>query len=134
MGNDEYIYLDGQRVPVTRNLWCVLWYLRRKADWHHWNSDARISEFIDIVLNPDIFKCVCTRDAWLWVDALCINQSNMLEQNEQVGKMMQIFRKAISVHTWLGPGCPDLDLALNLVHYSTFLNRKCLQRLIATRR
>ena len=38
----------------------------------------------------------------LWVDALCINQFNTTEKEEQVLKMAQIYRKAYNVNVWLG--------------------------------
>ncbi|KAF3045791.1 hypothetical protein E8E11_007207 [Didymella keratinophila] len=38
----------------------------------------------------------------VWVDALCIDQSNDIEKTEQVCKMARIYRKAGSVCIWLG--------------------------------
>ena len=40
----------------------------------------------------------------LWVDALCINQSNTSERNHQVQKMGSIYRGARAVVSWLGQG------------------------------
>jgi hypothetical protein len=37
-----------------------------------------------------------------WIDALCINQANVLEQNHQVQMMREIYSKAHSVWIWLG--------------------------------
>ena len=42
------------------------------------------------------------RDMYLWVDALCINQSNALERSRQVSLMPYIYRKAEQVLIWLG--------------------------------
>ncbi|KIM97244.1 hypothetical protein OIDMADRAFT_203967, partial [Oidiodendron maius Zn] len=39
----------------------------------------------------------------LWVDALCINQHNILERNVQLGRMNQIYSKPQRVIVWLGP-------------------------------
>jgi len=36
------------------------------------------------------------------VDAVCINQENLLERNSQVQIMDQIYRNAETVHIWLG--------------------------------
>jgi hypothetical protein len=44
----------------------------------------------------------------LWVDAVCINQSDILEKNEQVAQMGEIYRNATVVIAWLGD-CPQLD-------------------------
>ncbi|KAH8748073.1 heterokaryon incompatibility protein-domain-containing protein [Hyaloscypha sp. PMI_1271] len=38
----------------------------------------------------------------LWVDSICINQSNIPERNHQVGQMRDIYRSAVKVLVWLG--------------------------------
>jgi len=48
----------------------------------------------------------------LWVDALCIDQSDTKEKEEQVLKMAHIYRKAYNVNVWLGSDNPD-DLVSN---------------------
>ena len=42
-------------------------------------------------------------DAYLWVDALCINQADNEERNRQVSIMGSIFKSAAMVLSWLGP-------------------------------
>lgn len=37
----------------------------------------------------------------LWIDAICINQKSIVERNQQVGLMGQIFSRAIRVDAWL---------------------------------
>lgn len=37
----------------------------------------------------------------LWLDAICIDQSSLVERNHQVGLMGQIFSKAVGVDTWI---------------------------------
>jgi hypothetical protein len=39
---------------------------------------------------------------WIWIDALCINQSDTLERNHQVQQMGAIFSRAKNVVSWLG--------------------------------
>lgn len=39
----------------------------------------------------------------LWVDAICINQKNTAERNNQVQQMARIYQEAKHVHVWLGP-------------------------------
>jgi hypothetical protein len=39
---------------------------------------------------------------WLWIDALCIDQSNTLERNHQVLQMGRIYTGAAKVLVWLG--------------------------------
>lgn len=48
----------------------------------------------------------------IWVDALCINQSNVQERNQQFTLMDIIYRRAGTVHIWLGKGDSDTDYAL----------------------
>lgn len=39
---------------------------------------------------------------WLWIDQLCIDQSNVRERGHQVARMSQIFTQAKKVIIWLG--------------------------------
>ena len=39
---------------------------------------------------------------WFWIDAICINQSDLHERNEQVKIMKSILEQAQSVRVWLG--------------------------------
>jgi hypothetical protein len=38
----------------------------------------------------------------LWVDALCVNQDDRVEQSQQVAMMAAIYAKALRVLVWLG--------------------------------
>ena len=51
----------------------------------------------------------------LWVDALCINQRNVLERGGQVSIMSKIFRHATKVLVWLGEAADDSDLLFELM-------------------
>ncbi|KAJ3566576.1 hypothetical protein NPX13_g7083 [Xylaria arbuscula] len=48
----------------------------------------------------------------LWVDALCINQADVNERNEQVKRMAEIFQSAERVLIWLGPEADDSRIAM----------------------
>ncbi|KAK2730266.1 heterokaryon incompatibility protein [Colletotrichum kahawae] len=39
----------------------------------------------------------------LWIDAICINQANITERNDQVQRMRKIYSRARVVVIWLGP-------------------------------
>lgn len=69
----DAIIVDERRKPVTRNLFLALRRLRQKDKIRR-----------------------------LWVDALCIDQSNIPERNHQVGMMGQIYSFATDVIVWLG--------------------------------
>jgi hypothetical protein len=51
-------------------------------------------------------------DSWLWIDALCIDQTNAAERMHQVGLMAEIFGRAAQVVVWLGPRHSDSDIAM----------------------
>ncbi|KAF5583300.1 heterokaryon incompatibility 6 OR allele [Fusarium subglutinans] len=51
----------------------------------------------------------------IWIDALCINQSNSNERSPQVSVMNQIYGKANRVIVWLGKAFPELETGLRAV-------------------
>jgi hypothetical protein len=59
---------------------------------------------------------------FIWVDALCINQNDEVEKQEQVLKMAQIYRNAASVCIWLGSDVSDnnvSDMAMKFIPEAT---------------
>lgn len=69
----QSIILEGHNKAVTDNLFNALKQLRRHAG-----------------------------DASIWIDALCINQDDIQERNEQVAMMDSIYKSAKKVLIWLG--------------------------------
>ncbi|KAF2685462.1 HET-domain-containing protein [Lentithecium fluviatile CBS 122367] len=59
------------------------------------NVRRNLFEFLEIAQNKH-------HDKWLWIDALCINQSDVVERNHQVQQMGKIFFSAAGVLSWLG--------------------------------
>lgn len=112
---DKRILLDGQKVKVTRSLWVALWHFRRAAGWHLDHPNSQTSEFGDYSDIPEGNKCVLTADTYLWVDALCINQDDVLERNSQVGRMGELYKNAECVHCWIGPAHRDVSLMIELL-------------------
>src|SRR5690242_3154228 len=76
------IQIDGQRVPVGENLYQAVLQLREKDE------------------------------SVLWIDAICINQSDNSEKTTQVQLMREIYSRAHGVIVWLGCGNPETDLAV----------------------
>ena len=76
------IEVNDTLVPVTTNLATALQHVRR-----YWQY-----EFPD--RDPASFK--------IWVDALCIDQSNTRERGEQVQLMPKVYTSASLVLGWLG--------------------------------
>ncbi|UJO20196.1 uncharacterized protein CLAFUR5_10296 [Fulvia fulva] len=52
----------------------------------------------------------------LWADALCIDQSSIIERNREVPRMREIYQRARYVFSWLGPAEDDSDLVLDFVN------------------
>jgi hypothetical protein len=80
------IILDGHHFPVTPNLYSALKHLRSTAK-----------------RNPMV----------LWVDAVCINQNDLDERNQQVAMMRDIYASATHVTIWLGEADDDSGVALD---------------------
>ena len=83
---DDPIMVDGIPVRVTKNLEAAMRHLRR--------SD---------------------RPMVIWIDALCINQKNTLERNQQVSLMGAIYRGAQEVLAWLGAIDAETSKILSMI-------------------
>ena len=59
----------------------------------------------------------------LWVDAICINQTDTEERNSQVSMMIDIYRSARFTCVWLGKGGLGSDRALKFIRRASFFYR-----------
>jgi hypothetical protein len=82
-----HITIDGASCEVRENLQSALYHLRRKGEVRH-----------------------------IWIDALCINQSDNLERSFQVSQMARIYQEAGCVAVWLGTPSPE---GVNVFTYVT---------------
>ena len=55
------------------------------------------------------------KDAWLWIDALCINQGDEMEKTVQVNQMGRIYQEARLVVVWLGHYFENAPRVLSIV-------------------
>jgi hypothetical protein len=55
----------------------------------------------------------CNFDRIIWVDAVCINQANITEKEQQILLMAKIYSQATRVIVWLGEAADDSDQALD---------------------
>jgi hypothetical protein len=78
------VAVNGYRLEVTKNLEIALRHLRLIDD-----------------------------TKTLWIDALCIDQNNILERNQQVQLMAQIYATATETIVWLGPAADGSDWVLD---------------------
>jgi hypothetical protein len=53
----------------------------------------------------------------LWIDAICINQKDTAERNEQVKQMGKIYKFAERVIVWLGPEFPSSKLTMSTLEF-----------------
>ena len=52
----------------------------------------------------------------LWIDAICINQTDTAEKNHQVRQMANIYRNAAGVLIWLGPAADNSDWLIGFLN------------------
>jgi inactivated superfamily I helicase len=57
----------------------------------------------------------CFVERILWVDAICIDQSNVTERGKQVQLMAEVYCKARQVIVWLGEATPETDDAIERI-------------------
>lgn len=81
-----HIFVHGNNFEVTANLYSALWHLRDE-------KQKRL----------------------LWVDAICIDQTNIEEKNHQVQLMRNIYKKASRALIWLGQDTPEIFRGLSIV-------------------
>lgn len=80
------VTVNGQTLSITTNLYVALRHLR--------HQELRII---------------------IWCDAICINQADVKERNQQVHKMTRIYSSASQVLAWLGPAEGDSDIAMDVL-------------------
>jgi Heterokaryon incompatibility protein (HET) len=95
----ENIELDGVEFQVTTNLHAALRHLR----W-------------------------VTRPRLLWIDAVCINQTNAAERSKQVSLMTEIYKYAKQVIVWLGESSHD---SLRAMHFLDIIAQKPSQEFLS---
>ena len=84
--SSEYVEVNRHQVLITPTLCSALKHLRRAPG--------------------DGMRC-------LWVDAICIDQSNKAEKSDQVRNMFSIFERARKVIVWLGDATEQTEEAIS---------------------
>jgi hypothetical protein len=109
---EDPIVCNGVAMTVTRNLFDALRHLRPFPNWDSvipwpdkhplrrrvWNGFARNRN--------EQRENVSALRAWVWLDALCVNQMDVKERATQVKMMRRIYEQAATVKIWLGKGDP----------------------------
>jgi hypothetical protein len=104
-------------LSATGSIQCEIWHDATHAEYtclsYVWGSEH---ESDTILVNGKTFTC--RKNLWdflnvarkksahteraFWIDAICIDQSNVSERNHQVSQMGQIYSRASTVLGWLG--------------------------------
>jgi len=98
---------------------------RYEALSYTWDTESVASHsLVPIILNDHKFEVTANLESALrhlryeasprtfWVDAICIDQKNNTEKEQQVKVMHQIYDRAENVVVWLGPESASSDLAM----------------------
>ncbi|KAG4438019.1 hypothetical protein IFR05_006478 [Cadophora sp. M221] len=88
LGDFQTILINGKRFSVTKNLYSALQRLRSGGSGK--------------------YRC-------LWIDSLCIDQSNGRERSHQVAIMGQIYRNSQRVLVWLGEHSSNSKRAIEFI-------------------
>ena len=89
---------DSNYVLITETLASAL------REFRHLASPLREFQFLD-------------KTRLLWIDIVYIDQANLSEKNNQVGKLMhKIFQSATTVLAWLGPADEDTPRAFEILN------------------
>ena len=91
------VVIDGHQFPVTKNLEAALRAMRRAK-----SQAAYVPQTVN------------APPSYWWIDAICINQDDILERNQQVLYMTRIYKNGMGVHVWLGDGDDNSSMALDL--------------------
>ncbi len=82
------VYIDGQEFEVR------------------WNLEAALRALSKLGVHT------------IWIDGICINQSNIPEKNQEVQMMGEIYRNARATFVWLGPESDDCSHAIDAIRTS----------------
>jgi hypothetical protein len=83
----QFINLHGTPFRVTPNLEAFLLEAKRRIEAISANKELDEKRW---------------NGGWLWIDSICIDQSNASEKNVQVAMMKDIYERAQTVISWLG--------------------------------
>jgi hypothetical protein len=77
------IIVNGQRLDVTENLYAALLGIKSKSTWLWKGLKVPASKLL------------------LWIDAICIDQGNVVEKSKQIPRMGSIFSSAYITLVWM---------------------------------
>ncbi|KAK4501054.1 hypothetical protein PRZ48_006860 [Zasmidium cellare] len=81
-------------------------------------------ELVQVNLAAALKELASRRISLVWIDALCINQSDLYERSHQVSRMGQIYATATKVVAWLGPASPTSDIAMRYLQFDGYADTR----------
>ena len=73
------------------------------CDNHLFRVHANLYDALRFLQDMPARVCGRSRPKYFWIDAICIDQSNLSERAEQVALMSDLYRGAKNIIAWLGP-------------------------------
>lgn len=132
------IMCDSKIILGTHNLRSALRYLRFRSQVHSDSKNENI-HFEDSNAKDEIHHFETSK--FFWIDAICIDQDDVEEKQQQIPLMDRIYRTAESCLVWLGEADQWSSAALNLLfkiamteelvkgYYSTEMGAKARARI-----
>jgi hypothetical protein len=105
---------------------------------YHWGDPNRTlpitldGKSFQVTKNPaEALQCLPVTDesCFLWVDAICINQTDDSERSQQVRSMARIYEEARRILFWLGLGEVDALASFQRLTREEEYKRHCMQSL-----
>ena len=112
----ENIVVNGSIMAITSNLASALQTIRNTMVV---DGDRRKQEAPASVRTGGSDTTSSIR---LWADAICVNQTDFSERNQQVSLMSMIYQSATMVISWLGPGDEQITRTLYSLEDSATLD------------
>lgn len=129
VGKLEQFSLDSPRCPKFTTISYV---------WGKYQPEERVNitvngtRFLVASSVPPILELLrdhpdFKKSPWIWIDGICVNQSDDMEKNAQVNMMGRIFKRSEMTLIWLGKAEQDTDAAMDLLQDLTH-RKKGLRR------
>jgi Heterokaryon incompatibility protein (HET) len=96
----QLINLQGKPYRITPNLESFLWEAKHRIETSSVAEERGEKEW---------------NGGWLWIDSICIDQSNTEEKNGQVAIMKDIYESAQTIIPWLGELDDNARLAMEYI-------------------
>jgi Heterokaryon incompatibility protein (HET) len=96
------LHIGNSFLPITENLRDALVHIRRRLA-----TKSKLLTEIDLI----------------WVDAICIDQSNDDEKGNQIGLMASLYSQASQIYVWLGLPENDTNVHLAMEKMNYFFSR-----------